>query len=89
MKEERGTYMSYLLRLWRIEDRRGETWRASLERPGTREREGFSDLDSLFDFIRAQTRVETVQRITGDQTDAGSEQPAGRAAHLTSGGNRS
>lgn len=48
-------HVSYLLRLWLVEDD-GLTWRASLESPGNGERHGFTSLDRLFAFLAAQTR---------------------------------
>jgi hypothetical protein len=46
-------YLSYLLRLWLVDDE-GPTWRASLESASTAERRGFTNLESLFTFLRAQ-----------------------------------
>ena len=49
-------YQSFLLRLWRSTDREGHlVWRASLEDPATGERQGFSDLDILFEYIQKMT----------------------------------
>ncbi len=48
-------YLSYLLRLWLVEDGR-LVWRASLEAPGRAERHGFTTLDDLVAFLRAETR---------------------------------
>lgn len=54
-------YLSYLLRLWRVDgdDAAQPTanqavWRASLENPHTGERKGFASLEALFDFLREQ-----------------------------------
>ena len=53
MREERPHRLSYLLRLWQAG--RGQVnWQASLESPITGKRQGFSDLESLFDFIRVE-----------------------------------
>lgn len=59
---QRPDYLSYLLRLWRM-DKDGEPrdagekpmWRASLESVRTGERRSFATLDDLFDFLRGQT----------------------------------
>jgi hypothetical protein len=60
-KKGRPDYISYLLRLWRVN---GENephppekavWRASLEDPNTRERRAFAGLDELVDYLREQT----------------------------------
>jgi hypothetical protein len=45
-------YLSYLLRMWQTSDGEKCTWCASLEQPGTEERQGFASLDELFDFLR-------------------------------------
>jgi hypothetical protein len=47
-------YLSYLLRLWRIQGE-AAAWRCSLESPHTGERLGFGSLDELFAFLREQT----------------------------------
>lgn len=44
--------LSYLLRLWRTLE--GD-WRASLEAPGTGERQGFASLQALFEFLGTET----------------------------------
>ncbi len=48
-------YLSYLLRLWLVEDD-GPVWRASLEAPGHAERHGFTSLDALCAFLTAETQ---------------------------------
>jgi hypothetical protein len=52
---ERQRYLSYLLRMWQTSDETEQIWRASLEVPGTGERQGFASLDELFDFLRTRT----------------------------------
>jgi hypothetical protein len=61
MDKERSNYLSYLLRLWQVENH-GEApgadeaiWRASLESARTGEREIFANLNDLFDFLRELT----------------------------------
>lgn len=46
-------YRAYMLRLWAVQDGSDTAWRASLEDPHTGQRQGFRDLDSLFDFLNA------------------------------------
>ncbi len=53
MRENRPYYLSYLLRLWQA-GRSQVNWQASLESPITGKRKGFSNLESLFDFIRVE-----------------------------------
>ena len=66
----RSDYVSYLLRLWRVDDDDGPpspekaVWRASLEDPNTRERRAFASLDDLFDFLREQTGQVTWGQVT-------------------------
>jgi hypothetical protein len=49
-------YLSYLLRLWRVDDEGAEpVWRTSLESARTGERTVFARLDDLFDFLQEQT----------------------------------
>lgn len=49
-------YLSYMLRLWQVQEDGELTWRASLESPQTGERRGFSNLAVLFAFLEEQTR---------------------------------
>ncbi len=50
---QRG-YLSYLLRLWQTSDGENEIWRASLESPGTGERQSFADVQTLFEFLQQE-----------------------------------
>ncbi|NIS79506.1 MAG: hypothetical protein GTO14_04700 [Anaerolineales bacterium] len=43
-------YRSFLLRFWRVEERK-PIWRVSLEEPATGEHRGFADLSKLFAFL--------------------------------------
>ncbi len=54
MAEASRPYLSYLLRLWQA-DGAEPVWRASLESVGTGSRHGFPTLESLFDFLEAET----------------------------------
>lgn len=47
-------YLSYLLRLRRVEGERTQVWRASLQCPGTLETKDFGDLEALLAFLRAE-----------------------------------
>jgi hypothetical protein len=55
MAEEKRGYKSYLLRLWESNENGKRLWRASLEKPGTGERQGFASLQALFAFLEEQT----------------------------------
>ena len=52
---EQPRYLAYLLRLWQTSDQGKLLWRASLECPGTGQRQGFASLKDLIDFLCAQT----------------------------------
>lgn len=55
MADEKATYRSYLLRLWREETNHGIAWRASLESAQTGEQLHFASLHELIAFLLAQT----------------------------------
>ncbi len=62
--KKQTTYLSYLVRLWRVHDDEDchpvieqAVWRASVENPHTRERKHFASLEELFDLLRQQTNV--------------------------------
>jgi hypothetical protein len=62
----------YLLRVWLVEDD-GLVWRASLEDPASAERHGFSSLERLFAFLRAETRDLAAAAQWEEQTAGASE----------------
>lgn len=47
-------YVSYMLRIWELENRDPRQILASLERPGSHELLNFTNLEDLFDFLRSQ-----------------------------------
>jgi len=55
--EQRG-YLSYLLRLWRVEVKEQTIWRASLECPRTGDQLGFVDVEALCRYLRVATQQE-------------------------------
>ena len=57
MDEQRQGYVSFLLRLWRVEDRGKSGWRASLEEPGGGDRLGFASIDNLCAFLRWEANL--------------------------------
>lgn len=67
MAKGQSDYLSYLLRLWRVNGEEKAVWRASLESPHTGERNGFASLDALVDFLRGQTGVAL---NTGDEENS-------------------
>ena len=44
-------YLSFLLRLWKVEDPDHPGWRASLEDPHTRQVTSFSSLATLYEYL--------------------------------------
>ena len=52
MNRETHRYYSYLIRILEAHTNDEQIYRASLERPGLKERVGFSDIDELFTFIK-------------------------------------
>jgi len=61
-----GTYLSYLLRLWRVRRNNHLVWRASLENPHTGEKHGFAGLELLLEFLREQIGREEAKEINND-----------------------
>ena len=59
-------YLSYLIRLWRAQSGGAWVWRAFLEEPLTQEIYRFEDLQSLFNFLQAQTGQEGLQLSVGE-----------------------
>jgi hypothetical protein len=55
MDKEQPEYLSYLLRLWRVNGEGRTVWRASLENPHTGERRGFAHLADLFTYLEKET----------------------------------
>jgi hypothetical protein len=61
MTEKQPYYLSYLLRLWRVNSggssqagEEGMVWRASLQEPLTDERVNFASLEDLVAYLRRQ-----------------------------------
>jgi len=75
MSKERR-YFSYMLRLWETSDGERQMWRASLESPGSGERRGFASLQSLIDFLEAQTEDLDAQ---DGEADTQGDEGVGRA----------
>ncbi len=57
-------YRSYLLRIWATSDQGQLVWRASLENPRDGRCYGFSTLDELCAFLRAQTEMGEMGEVT-------------------------
>jgi hypothetical protein len=55
MAQERPDYLSYLLRLWRAQEKGRDVWRASLQSPQSGEQVRFATLEALIDYLRQQT----------------------------------
>ena len=55
------SYLSYLLRLWLMEDGDQPQWRAALEDPRTGQLISFASLEELFVFLREQTTCQSLR----------------------------
>jgi hypothetical protein len=51
----RGTYLSYLLRLWQVYGQESSLWRASLQSTQTRQQVTFAGLEELFEYLHTET----------------------------------
>jgi hypothetical protein len=51
MTDQEKPYLSYLLRLWLVQNHEGYVWRCSLENVQTGERHGFAGLEVLCEFL--------------------------------------
>lgn len=65
MCEPQTIYVSYLLRLWSVNDDGHVVWRASVESGLTGERQAFASLEELCDFLRQQTEASVLQTGVG------------------------
>jgi hypothetical protein len=65
-EDQAPDYLSFLLRLWRMQGQGADSWRVSVASPGNGERHGFSSLDEFFAFLRRQTGARS---STGDRED--------------------
>lgn len=52
MNQESPSYLSYLIRLRRVDNGGQPLWRISLEAPGAGERRNFAELEELVAFLR-------------------------------------
>ena len=66
MDDEGHGHLSYLLRIWVVEQNGALVWRASLESSRRGERLGFADLDALFAFLRQQTSTTGLCQVDGE-----------------------
>jgi len=58
-------YIAYLLRLWPAHDAQGMCWRASVQDVRTGQRQGFANLEALFEFLL--DRTEAVSDLTAEE----------------------
>lgn len=63
--EERPDYLSYLLRLWRINGE-GRDWRISIVSPHTGECKNFTSLEALWLFLREQMEIPSGEGQDGE-----------------------
>jgi hypothetical protein len=75
--DKQRRYLSYMLRLWETSNGERQIWRASLESPGSGERQGFASLRDLIQFLEAQT--EHQEKRDGEADGHGGGGTVGRA----------
>lgn len=75
MSEEQPEYVAYLLRMWRVREGEGTTWRASLERPRNGQRIAFASLEAAIDFLLDQTGLSQQDSHTPDPLDTPGKRP--------------
>jgi hypothetical protein len=56
MSEKTPPYKSYMLRMWRVKSQSEWLWRVSLECPETGKITGFPDLESLFSYLKMESK---------------------------------
>jgi hypothetical protein len=61
MTTHASRYKAFLLRIWQVENDGKLIWHASLEDSHTNERQGFSSLDALFEFLKGETGEKDVR----------------------------
>lgn len=64
--DERRRYHAYLLRLWETSNGERQIWRASLESPGSGQRQGFASLQGLMEFLEVQIKSQDELRREPD-----------------------
>ena len=69
MSEKERRYIAYLVRLWQIERKGQLLWQASLEDARTGKRQGFTSVETLFDFLRQQMGSTPAVYGAGDEAD--------------------
>ena len=62
-------YLSYMLRLWETSNGERQIWRASLESPGSGQRQGFASLQGLIDFLEAEIEHQGERSDVDDESD--------------------
>ncbi len=62
MSQDQQRYHSYLLRLWQTDSGKEGVWRASLEIPGSGDRQGFASLEALINFLETQIKPQKGQK---------------------------
>jgi hypothetical protein len=61
----RPYYLSYLLRLRRVQEEGQDVWRASLQDPGSGKRVSFRTLEELFGFLRREMGTARDGKVNG------------------------
>ncbi len=83
MAKHRPKYLSYLLRIWQVDDDEAPVWRASLQRPGGEAQQGFADLEELFAYLRSQACAGSEPTAPAPDKDPDIEKKAGEHSDET------
>ncbi len=71
LSAELPRHITFLLRLWQVDETASSSWRAALEMPETGERLGFATLEQLFvylaDFCEGHNQIKTDRYQTDRQ----------------------
>ncbi len=59
-------YISYLLRMWQVQEAGGLAWRAVLENPHTGERFFFASMPRLYEFLISEGKDSQSSQAPGD-----------------------
>ncbi len=56
MADQEKPYVSYLLRLWLVQNQTQQVWRCSLENVQTGKRYGFASIEAMYQFLAEAVR---------------------------------
>ncbi len=71
MSKKPSLYISFLLRMWQVQESDKQVWRASLENPHTGELHFFASLPRLYQFLISGGTASDRTDLSPDQTEEG------------------